>query len=308
MSSTLGFLTAPHLADLTPDDQRVLPHLAALGIEVRPVIWPDARWIQDPHSLLSGLDALVMRSCWNYHQMPADFEIWIDQLEALSQELGLPVYNAPYLFRINMDKRYLLDLHAEGHGIVPTHITHAKILYDYTHAQACEALGLPLQTLVIKPVVSASGENTHLWKAEKPLPVPLFEKGSETERLWIIQPLVESITTHGECSLVFFKGRFSHGVCKRPVAHPFLVHEEHGGMTEAHVPASDLLAVAHRLMQAPMWKTTLAEQLYTRLDYIWYQKRWCLMEVELIEPALYLAYDALAPARWAQCLAFDIYG
>lgn len=321
---TLGFLTAPHLSALTPDDQRVLSYLEAMGIAVRPVLWPDPRWNQTPEALLSGylsgLDALVMRSCWTYHQMPEAFEAWTHQLDALALRHHLPTHNKPAIFRANMDKRYLLHVQSQGHPVVPTHIVNTARLKTLSQRQACEMLERSspssvlqnplqhsLQTLVLKPVVSASGENTHLWPAETPL--PLAEAiGSDAERLWMVQPLVESITTHGEYSLIFFKGHLSHGVRKRPVTHAFLVHEEHGGMTEAHVPPADLLAVAQTLLHAPLWQETLAQQLYARLDFVWYKAQWCLMEVELIEPSLYLAYDPQAPARWARCLAFDTYG
>lgn len=207
-----------------------------------------------------------------------------------------------------MDKRYLLYLQGQGHAVVPTHIATAQQVLTYTHAQACAALDHPLQTLVLKPVISASGENTHLWKPNQSAPLGALGSALTPRRLWMIQPLVESITTQGECSLLFFKGRLSHAVRKRPVTHPFLVHEEHGGVTEPYTPDAELLAVAHRLIQAPLWEVLLADALYARLDYVYYQGQWCLMEMELIEPALYLAYDAQAPARWAQRLAFDIYG
>lgn len=307
----LGFLTAPHLSQLTPDDQRVLPYLEALGITVKPILWPDPRWDEAPERILSGLlaeiDALVMRSCWSYHQMSEAFTHWTHQLEGLSEQFNLPIHNSPALFRANMDKRYLLYVQAKGHPVVPTHIVSAGTLMTLSQSQACESLQLLPQMLVLKPVVSASGENTHLWPAETPVPVAEERLASAPDQLWILQPLVESITTHGEYSLIFFKGHFSHGVRKRPVTHPFLVHEEHGGVTEACVPPANLLAVAHQLLQAALWEEALAEQLYARLDYVWYQQQWCLMEIELIEPSLYLAYDPQAPARWAQCLAFDIY-
>lgn len=309
----LGFLTAPHLPHLTPDDRLVLPALAALGVTVEPVLWPHARWQQRPECLradLNHLSGLLMRSCWTYHQMPEAFTLWLAQLQAL-QRSGLPVANLPSRFRQNMDKRYLLQVQASGHAIVPTQILTLKDLYarrerrdTLTHLLHCA----PETPLVIKPVISASGENTFLWR--EAFPETLLFKGkahasslSAESPAWMVQPLVESIHDQGEYSLIFFQGQFSHGVRKLPAPTQFLVHEEHGGVTQAMVPPPALLAAARRLLQDEIWEAPLATQLYTRLDYVWHDAQWCLMEIESIEPSLYLAHDAQAPARWAEAIS-----
>lgn len=293
MALTLGFLTAPHLHALTPDDRLVLPYLAALGIHVKPILWPDPRW-QNPETqqnLLQGISALVMRSCWGYHQDPEAFAQWLTQLQALADK-GLPVWNTPDTFRQNMHKAYLHTVQAAGHAIVPTQFADSSTLRSHSKQAWCEILQAdPALPLVLKPAISASGEHTHLWRDSLPQGID-----SLTHAPWMIQPFVESIASAGEYSLVFLGGRYSHSVRKLPAAQQFLVHEEHGGLTQACIPAPELWSTARRLMDT-------ATDLYTRLDYVWYQGQWCLMEIERIEPSLYLAQDPQAPLRWAETLA-----
>ncbi len=306
---TLGFLTAPHLPHLTPDDRLVLPYLAALGIQVRPVLWPDPRWEHGREALLEGVSALVMRSCWGYHQDPVAFGHWLDLLQRLT-EAGLPVWNTPAIFRQNMHKAYLCEVREVGHAIVPTVLVSTPELQRQPRAYFTDALACERDNpLVLKPAISASGEHTHLWRAAQPLPDLMAAETAD--RLWMVQPFVPSIATAGEYSLVFLGGHYSHAVRKLPAPQQFLVHEEHGGLTQFCVPAPELLAAAQQLIHSPLKGALLADDMYLRLDYVWYQHRWCLMEIERIEPSLYLAYDPQAPLRWAQhlhqnCLRFGL--
>lgn len=308
---TLGFLTAPHLPHLTPDDRLALPYLAALGIQVRPVLWPDPRWetAHGREALLNGLSALVMRSCWGYHQDPVAFEHWLGILQELTQA-GLPVWNTPSTFRQNMHKSYLCDVEEAGHGIVPTVMLTGAALLTTPRMALIERLGCDAErALVLKPAISASGEHTYLWKTDQS--PAFFVAETPASQLWMVQPFVPSIATAGEYSLVFLGGQYSHCVRKLPAARQFLVHEEHGGLTQFCVPAPELLAAAQHLMQSPLKDTLLADDLYLRLDYVWYEQQWCLMEIERIEPSLYLAHDPQAPLRWAQhlhqnCLRFGL--
>src|SRR5262249_459946 len=57
---------------LAPDDRALVPALSARGIEVCAAVWSDATvdW--------SAFDAVVLRSCWDYHLRFAEFRAWLD--------------------------------------------------------------------------------------------------------------------------------------------------------------------------------------------------------------------------------------
>lgn len=280
----IGFVTESYLADLTADDRRVLPYLREAGIEVVPVIWSDP-------VLPDGLSALVLRSTWAYYRQPEAFRAWLDSLEAS----GLPVFNPLAMLRDNLDKRYLLRLAAAGWPLVPT------ALLDLGEASSYQALlqAKGWQDVIVKPVISASGNETHRLSADQALPDSLRNLNASTPLL--VQPFCEAIQTEGELSLLFFASAsgpsFSHAVRKIPGQGHHLVQENYGGRTEAAAPPPELLALATRLAHAEC-----SEALYIRIDCVRHQGDWKLMELELLEPSLYLAHEPGAAARWAQAI------
>lgn len=276
----IGFFTAPHLPDFPPDDQLVLPYLQTLGIEVVPLIWTEP-------VPKSGFDALIMRSCWDYHFDISGFKSFLGQLK----DNPLPVWNAPELMLYNLDKHYLLDLQAAGHAVIPSQIMEA------TEAFTPEQLfAQNWQEVVVKPLVSGTGYQTYRLKPNDPVPVGLAEAQAASGLL--VQPFVPSILSEGEWSLIFFEGEFSHAVNKQPAQGNFLIHEEHGGQTLSKAPPLALWQQAQAFADQQ-----LQACLYGRLDYVLWENQWLLIELEVLEPSLYLAHEPAAPARWARAIA-----
>ncbi|UPT73268.1 MAG: hypothetical protein M0D55_15465 [Elusimicrobiota bacterium] len=101
----------------------------------------------------------------------------------------------------------------------------------------------------------------------------------------MIQPYLAEIAAEGEWSFVFLGGKFSHAVLKTPKGGDFRVQEEHGGRTTAAVAPAALIAQAReaaRLSPGP--------QLYARVDGVRRGSELVVVEVELIEPSLYLQF------------------
>ena len=100
----LALVTCEELPLLDPDEQFVLPALAERGVDADSVPWTAG------HAALAGYDAVVVRSCWDYHLQPDAFLSWIDGLG----RLGMPIWNPPHVLRWNLDKRHLLELQDAG--------------------------------------------------------------------------------------------------------------------------------------------------------------------------------------------------
>jgi hypothetical protein len=114
-----------------------------------------------------------------------------------------------------------------------------------------------------------------------------------------LQPYLPSIETQGETSLLYFGGRLSHVVNKRPLAGEFRIQEEFGGQYGLVAePAVGALALAEQVLDA------VGEPLlYARIDVVPdADGRWLLMEAELIEPDFYLGVDPRHGAGFAQAL------
>ena len=114
-------------------------------------------------------------------------------------------------------------------------------------------------------------------------------------RRFMVQPFIENIQTEGEFSLFFFNGEYSHAIQKIPKAGDFRVQEEHGGDIVTVTPSADLLKTAHTVFShiEPL-------PVYGRGDWVrGPDGRFLLMELELIEPSLYLRTDSGSAARFA---------
>jgi len=102
----------------------------------------------------------------------------------------------------------------------------------------------------------------------------------------IVQPMIDEIARTGEFSLMLFDGQLSHTVVKRPKSGDFRVQPHLGGITlpSPAPPGAEELARA-ALAAAP------AKATYARVDIVPDDDGVLrIMELELIEPALFLDY------------------
>lgn len=238
--------------------------LTAAGAEIVAVPWTHG-------GNVSGFDLVLPLVAWGYHQRYADWLAFLDRVELSS----VPTINPPALLRWNGDKGYLAELAAAGVPTVPTMAVEACCDDDLDEARR----RFGTDWLVIKPPVSASAFGAHRLGLNDDLPA------ESRGRPMIIQPLIEEIARTGEFSLMLFDGEYSHAVVKRPRVGDFRVQEYHGGKTlpcEAPPPGSVKLA-QQALAAAPVAAS------YARVDIVPDDEGVLrIMELELIEPALFL--------------------
>jgi hypothetical protein len=99
-------------------------------------------------------------------------------------------------------------------------------------------------------------------------------------------------------SLVYFGGRFSHAIRKRPAAGDYRVQDIYGGTVHACTPQADELELAAVVLAATPAPTTYARVDLVRLP----DGRPAVMELELIEPELFLGATPDAAPRFAEVL------
>lgn len=261
----------------------LLPALAAAGIEATPRLWNDksVRWQE--------FDAVVLRSTWDYYLKPDAFKAW---LRALA-EAGVRVQNPVDVVLANMDKVYLRDLARRGVRIVPT-----EWLAPMDGISAADWVrSLPWSDVVVKPTVSAGAHRTHKTTREALLrdPAPLVEILRDASVM--AQPFLQEIVRDGEWSFLYFGAEYSHAVLKKPKAGDFRVQWTHGGSHAATQPTPEL-----RRDVDGIFKLLPGSRLYTRIDGVVLSGRFHVVEVELIEPYLFLAEDSASPARFAKAL------
>jgi glutathione synthase/RimK-type ligase-like ATP-grasp enzyme len=281
----VGFVTSSELRDLTPDDRSVVHVLAVRGVEVVPVVWTEP--------LPPAVDALVLRSTWDYHLRLSEFLAWVDAVEASR----IPLLNPPGTIRWNVDKKYLLEVEARGVPIVPTR-----------HAARGSRVALPSllreagwAEAVVKPCVSGGAFET--WRAG-PGGEDAVRFARQLERMdCLVQPFLAELVSEGEWSLLFFRGAYSHAVLKRPERGDFRVQEEFGGVAaRAEAPPAVVEAAARAL------EASGQETFYARVDGVVRGGRLEVMELELVEPSLFLEPSSGSAERFADALIRHLCG
>lgn len=279
----IAFITSAAWANLTDDDRLAVAELTRRGIEVHPAVW------DDPKVDWSAFDQAILRSCWDYHHRLPEFLDWLDRIE----QAGIPLWNPPSLVRFNADKAYLGGLATAGVPVVPTlrlergaSADVAAILEEQDWAEA-----------VVKPAVSASAFRTRRVRREEAGDIQPEITEMLAGSALLIQPFLPEIQTRGEWSLLYFGGIYSHAVLKRPGEGDFRVQHELGGSAVPEVPDPWLLGEARAVVER-----IPGPWLYARVDGVELDERFTLMELELIEPSLFLAADPGAPRRFADAV------
>lgn len=282
----VAFLTLDHPEKYVIDDALAHAPLAALGWAVDDVPWRRAGvdW--------GSYDAVVIRSPWDYHHDPEGFLRVLEGIEAS----GTRLHNALPLVRWNLRKTYLRDLAARGVPTIPT-VWRDRLTPGSLAAVLAE---VGTEEAVVKPVVSATAVGAFRLDAASAAARAGEVEAYYADRALLAQPLAHAVLEEGEYSLFYFNGAHSHTILKTPRTGDFRVQEEHGGRLRLVEAEPALREAADRALAA------IGDEppLYARADLVRANDggAFWLMELELIEPSLYLRLDPGAPARFARAL------
>jgi glutathione synthase/RimK-type ligase-like ATP-grasp enzyme len=274
----VALVTYAELPDLNPDDHPLRAALVARGARAHAVRWDDAAvdW--------RGFDLVVLRSCWDYHRRTAEFRDWL----AARERAGTRLWNPAAVVRWNLDKSYLVDLRAAGVAVPDTLWIEPGPAPDLAGLVASR----PWARAVVKPRISLSAHDT--WITDRAAAARDQERFARVvaERGALVQEFVPEVTDSGELSLVYVAGGFTHAVCKRAGPDDFRVQHQYGGRAEP-VTAS---AIARRGAEQAL-AAVPGEWLYARVDGVERDGRLMVMELEAIEPELFLVWSAEAVLR-----------
>ncbi|MGH8221609.1 MAG: ATP-grasp domain-containing protein [Woeseiaceae bacterium] len=236
-------------------------------------------------------DAVYIAAPWDY---PEDPQAFLRVLEAVDRSRAVLV-NDLVLVRWSLAKTYLRDLESRGAAIVPS------TWFDRLDDTALDALlrRYARRALIIKPVVSTNATDTFL--LEPPVAAGLRHRllAAFASRACVVQPFIDNIRKEGEYSLFYFGRTYSHAIRKLPRAGDFRVQEEHGAAILPVEADADMRTAGDRIL-----RLVDPEPVYCRCDFVRDGDGRCLlMELELIEPSMYLRMHPQAPRRFAE--AFD---
>jgi glutathione synthase/RimK-type ligase-like ATP-grasp enzyme len=283
MIKRLAWVTAREARGRDEDEPLALAALEQTGVGVDVLEWTDPRvdW--------SRFDRVVLRSAWDYPQRLPAFLSWLEDVDEVSH-----LVNPLPTVRWNLDKKYLADLDEAGVPITPT-----------AFVPPGSTATFPGGAFVVKPAVGAGSRDVASYPADQhEAAVAHIARLHASRQVALVQPFLRSVATDGEWPLVFFDGALSHAASKR-VALPeagsvddLFAEETNAGhvATEAQI---EVAQAAVDVVTARLGTPTFARVDLVRAD----EGHFCVLEVELIEPSLFLPQaDPGAAQRLAAAL------
>ncbi len=275
----IALATCRRLPEPDPDQRPLLDALRSLGADAKMLAW------DDPASDCAGFDLCVIRSTWNYHKHLREFLAWARKASRQTK-----LMNPWKIVRWNSDKIYLKELESSGIRTIPT------VFYPRGGKRSLQSILVERgwTDVVIKPRISASSFMTRRFGCDDLRSAADFLAETTAQRHMMIQPYVRSVETRGERSLIYIAGELTHAVRKSPRLAKGLERVSSNIKIDADERRFALRAIG------PFKKDIL----YARIDVARGDDGGLmLMELELIEPSLFLWHAPRALGLFAHACA-----
>lgn len=290
----LALATCDELPELDEEGRLLAAACRAAGIDTRSAVW------SDPAVDWDAFDRVLVRSTWDYQDDPVAFRAWADGI-------GPKLRNRPAIVAWNLSKRYLRVLEEWGFPVVPT-----RFVEPGAPGRELDS-ALPSDgEYVVKPAVSAGSRDTARYVASDPgdrdralaHASALLGAG----RTVMVQPFIATVETHAETAVVVLGGDPAHAMRKGPLLEvgqgleTELFREEDMSLRSA---SGEELRLAQVVVER--FSREVAAPLYARVDMLRGEGGApLLLELELIEPSLFLEHSPSSLARLVELLASEL--
>jgi glutathione synthase/RimK-type ligase-like ATP-grasp enzyme len=269
--------TAADQPEITVSDRLYAKALQRHGFPVVGAPW------DGPRVAFDGAAAVVIRSTWGYYRASDAFRDWTEAMAVASR-----LFNPIGLVRWNLRKDYIAKLAS------------ASVRVPQTHFAACEvdAIGEVFaktgwSRAVVKPLTGASGYSVELVTCEE-VADAVSRLGAQARAGGVVVQEFLPEIADGELSLVYFDGIFSHAVRKRPPRGEFRVNSRFGATRSPEMPSRSVTEQG-----AAALRTLPEVPLYARVDGVVRDGQLIVIEVEVLEPSLFLDFDPASAERFA---------
>ncbi len=278
--SRIAFATCSPRQAMWEDDLAASSVLGEAGFEVEFVAW------DDPEADWELFDRVIVRSVRDYSTRIEEFLGWTDSVGTAR------LRNSPEMIRWNSDKRYLAELDGAGLPVPPTLLVAPGGRIPELHGE-----------FVIKPLVGAGARDTGRFGPEAvPAAVELLTRLGESDEIAMVQPYLEEIETGGETSIVVIGGQVGWAVNKGSFLAPdSIVPDDPEGVAAAERDEELVRLVEPQPAEVELAQRTVAwlasrfgsTPLFARVDMVSSESAApVILELELIEPSLYLGWAA----------------
>jgi glutathione synthase/RimK-type ligase-like ATP-grasp enzyme len=266
----VGIAASPEVPELDDSWPLIRDALDAEGMEPTLIFWTD------PQVDWSRFSLVMVNYVWGFVTRRSDFLAWA----SLVTSLGAKLVNPLPVLEWGSDKTYLRDLADDGVPIVPT-----------TWVAPGENWLAPGADYVVKPSVGSGA-----LMAARYVDAPVNAANEHVRRMHgagftaMVQPYQSRIDHRGETDLIFLGGTFSHAICKRSMLRPNVGEVErlweHMDIAPT-TPRDDELALGETVLATVTRRVGATS--YARVDVTDADDgQPVVLEVELVEPALYL--------------------
>lgn len=267
----VALVTTEGVVEYDTDRSYLDAAVARLGIDAVWVSW------RDPAVAWERFDAALIHSTWDYQEARDDFVEWAVRVGAVTR-----LCNPAPIVRWSSHKGYLLDLAAHGVPVVDTEL----VPRDAPVSLAAIAARRGWSTVVVKPAIGAGATGAGRWDSGDADASAAFRSLLATGDV-LVQPYLAEIEDAGETSLLWLAGEVTHAVRKVPAAGDFRVQEHHGGRERVVEPTPAELELVREAVDAA---NDVAPITYARIDCLTVDGAPRLMELEVLEPALFLSF------------------
>ena len=278
----VALITGAEMAKPDPESHLLIHELGLLGITSELISWPASLdW--------SLFDLVIIRTPWDYFLHLEEFLSWVEDVEKVTR-----VLNSSRILRWNSHKKYLKELSSFGVPTVPT----VWVTKNQQCADLIDSIEWPI--VVVKPAVSIGAIGALKGHSQNNLVKQHLEEEVKKGDV-MIQPFLESVADFGELSLVYFNGVYSHSILKKPQQGDYRVQDAYGGTNAVYEPEIEAQKIGDQVLSyLPDFS------LYARVDLVKYQNQWLLMELEAIEPELFLPIAPHASVLFAKAIQFHL--
>ena len=264
--------------DLDPDSPTLFRALGDAGVSAQLCRWDDesVRW--------NDFDLTVIRSTWNYPSRRTEFLEWASTIERLENPFDAVSYSS--------DKHYLADLEAKGLRIIPSHFCDVGETPEFFAGD-----------FVVKPCVGAGSNDVTRYHENEHDRARLHVKAlHDAGRDALIQPYIHSVDTLGERALIFINGHYEHAMAKAAMLNVSAVERTFSWRQTRMTLVDgedDAVAFGEKVLATKGFSTLL----YARVDLVAMLGGWAVMELELVEPSLFLLHHEPAAHALAAAIA-----
>lgn len=269
-NKNVAILSSKKWQNKVTDDILLRQELLKNNINAKIIAWDEQHNYKD-------FDLVIVRSIWGYEKDIFNFEKFLNRLSQNNNR----VLNDISIMKNNYDKEKQFSL------LEKYKIPHIKTIFIPKNSK--DIISVVQKNLngemILKPSMSASGNNTYLINSREDRKNTLsleeindkFGCINELTSL-MLQPFIKEID-EGEISLIYIGGKFSHAIKRFPS-----VFNNKKGISYISNIDKELLTLGEKVLKIKEYQGAL----YERIDVVKINDEYLIMELELVEPALFI--------------------